>query len=632
MADYSEQQIKRLLILGSVSFALLLALLFGLYIWLELLRTEREVRTRLMDEAYAQSQAVGVRLRGAQILLSATRSLIEQQDLLDQPSLPRLQQLLQRQRNELASDVDLTVEQQLFVIDPKGRRLVGSAEALSRPIDLSTKGYFQVLRSDPAAGPQLGRLEPGLSGEPQVVLAVPLRQADDDFSGVLALSVPVTQFEAYGRHLQRRQGEVTTLFQLDGKPLFRDPPSETFIDFDLNRDPSLAKRFARMIELGRGSDRMVSPIDGSDRLFGFYRAGEYPLLAVVSQSYQAALKPWRNNLIHIGGLFIGLLLGMLVMLLLALRQLASIASHKQTERALRDVNSQLRDIQGMIDRFVILSDTDLKGTITYASDAFCNISGYRESELLGQSHRIVRHPDMPRHVFEELWRTIRSGNTWIGELQNRRKDGSSYWVEATIVPIVDAEGNCTGYRGIRQDISDKKLAERLAVTDHLTGLSNRSKLDQQLQQQISHCTRYGDNCALVMLDVDHFKQINDQFGHQIGDQVLTELSGIMRQRARETDTVGRWGGEEFLIIMPHTDLDGGMKLAEQLRQVIADYRFSTGQPQSASFGVSAYQPGDTLETMTGRADDALYRAKKSGRNRVAKQRPLESTADNAESG
>lgn len=162
---------------------------------------------------------------------------------------------------------------------------------------------------------------------------------------------------------------------------------------------------------------------------------------------------------------------------------------------------------------------------------------------------------------------------------------------------------------------NRELA-RLSVTDPLTGLYNRLKIDQTLDAEILRAQRTGQALSVIMLDLDHFKQVNDVFGHQAGDQVLVTLAALLRLRTREIDVVGRWGGEEFIVICPHTALDGALALAESVRATIDTHPFARVRHVSASLGVSSYVAGDTGKDLVARADAALYVAKNAGRNRV----------------
>lgn len=170
------------------------------------------------------------------------------------------------------------------------------------------------------------------------------------------------------------------------------------------------------------------------------------------------------------------------------------------------------------------------------------------------------------------------------------------------------------------EVVDKELKaknimlESLSVTDHLTQLFNRTRLDETLESEIDQASRYSRPFGLIMIDIDLFKAVNDSYGHQVGDQVLIELSNVLKTNSRKVDTVGRWGGEEFLIICPSTDSRGLLALAEKLRVKIGSYNFSTVGHKTASLGVTIYESGDTSHKMVARADEALYIAKRDGRN------------------
>lgn len=283
---------------------------------------------------------------------------------------------------------------------------------------------------------------------------------------------------------------------------------------------------------------------------------------------------------------------------------------------LRRVEKKLNNYVALVNKSVITSSTDLAGNIIYASNAFCRVSKYEKSELIGKNHRIIRHPDMSEEIYKELWNTITHNQTWRGEIKNKAKDGSVYWVYAVISPDFDEEGERIGYTAIRQDITDKKRAEELAITDRLTGLYNRLKLDEVLNYEIAQTRRYETPLSIIIIDIDHFKSVNDTYGHQTGDMVLIEAAQILRSCSRASDTSGRWGGEEFLIILPNTNLSGALEAAEKIRMAIENYPFSVVGQKTASFGVSEFLANENENSFIERADQALYRAKTGGRNQV----------------
>jgi diguanylate cyclase (GGDEF)-like protein len=172
----------------------------------------------------------------------------------------------------------------------------------------------------------------------------------------------------------------------------------------------------------------------------------------------------------------------------------------------------------------------------------------------------------------------------------------------------------------RELVEKNRELEVLSVTDRLTGLHNRRKLDEVLEEELVRCRRYGQAFSVIMMDIDHFKRINDSHGHHVGDTVLQEMARILRERTRDADALARYGGEEFVIICRHSSLDGAVETAERIRTAIAGNEFPGVGHATASFGVAACCEGDTSENLLERADAALYRAKGAGRNRVEADR------------
>jgi polar amino acid transport system substrate-binding protein len=161
-----------------------------------------------------------------------------------------------------------------------------------------------------------------------------------------------------------------------------------------------------------------------------------------------------------------------------------------------------------------------------------------------------------------------------------------------------------------------KQLEVLSSMDKLTNIYNRRKIDEVLSKEFERVSRTGVVFSLAMVDIDYFKSVNDNFGHQVGDSVISDISKLIKNTIRKVDIVGRWGGEEFLIICPHTQ-NYGMKIGvEKIRKNIEEHHFDNVGNRTVSIGVSSYKTGDTIDSLLKRADDALYRAKRTGRNRV----------------
>ncbi len=160
---------------------------------------------------------------------------------------------------------------------------------------------------------------------------------------------------------------------------------------------------------------------------------------------------------------------------------------------------------------------------------------------------------------------------------------------------------------------------KLSNTDTLTGLNNRQYFNKILTYELEKLKRYENRLSLIIFDIDHFKNVNDTFGHDIGDVVLKEVSGLISFSIRKTDTLARWGGEEFVILLPSTSVEKGIEVAEKLRIIIENYIFTKIKKLTCSFGVSVSRPNDDEKSFIKRADLALYKAKKYGRNCVYKE-------------
>ncbi len=207
------------------------------------------------------------------------------------------------------------------------------------------------------------------------------------------------------------------------------------------------------------------------------------------------------------------------------------------------------------------------------------------------------------------------------------------WVEIRTYPIFDTEGKVTHVAEYSRIITERKRAEddrkllikeleQLSRTDSLTGLMNRRALIEHLEQEVQRSLRYSKAIALILCDIDNFKDINDSFGHTSGDRALEMVADILRDMARKSDIIGRYGGDEFMIIIPESSLDGAEDFAERIRTTLSRKVFTTEHDKkisiSLSFGVSSFNPVmDTPDTFVSRADQALYAAKHAGRNRVA---------------
>ncbi|MCE1113863.1 MULTISPECIES: putative bifunctional diguanylate cyclase/phosphodiesterase [Pseudomonas] len=277
-----------------------------------------------------------------------------------------------------------------------------------------------------------------------------------------------------------------------------------------------------------------------------------------------------------------------------------------------------------VDAAAIFSETDLRGRITYVNQQFCSISGYSREELLGANHRILNSGLHEPSFFLDMWRALAAGRVWKGEICNRAKDGSLYWVDSTMVPLIDPHtGKVRKYVSIRFDVTEKRqllhtLQWRVGH-DVLTGLPNRAYLSDLLNQALAFSRREDVPLAVCMLDLDGFKAVNDGYGHAVGDLLLVQVAKRLQGILRGGDAVARLSGDEFVLILRY--VQGPQQLQAALQRVLqalaAPYVVREHSlTLSASIGVTLYpQDDEDTDTLVRHADQAMYVAKQRGRNR-----------------
>ncbi len=303
-----------------------------------------------------------------------------------------------------------------------------------------------------------------------------------------------------------------------------------------------------------------------------------------------------------------------------------ITERKQTEDKMRKFSHAINHSSALI----VITDTN--GRIEYVNPKFTQTTGYTSEEVMGKPLSVLKSGKTTPEVYKNLWETITSGNEWRGEFCNKKKNGELYFEFASISPVKDDNGVIMNYIAVKDDITErKKMEEELmsvrenlqkqANHDNLTGLLNRHYMSEILDKEFSRALRYQTDLSCLLLDLDYFKDINDTFGHPFGDMVLREFSDCLRQNTRKADITFRYGGEEFMLLLPNTSIDGARDVAEKIRASCDKKRYEEGKNSTTvtvSIGIASVKEHQLLEykALLALADKALYRSKAEGRNRV----------------
>lgn len=568
--------------------------------------------------ADAQKEFIDIFIRNVGLTVHAVERSTTLTAFLQHPSVERKQALRELMKTIAAADKNIF---QVRLLDRSGMELIriDKDRTLSSPFvvpdrELQNKReryYFRESVGGPPGTLWYSRfdlnIEHGTIEEPlrptfRVAMPVYRRGA---LKGVLVVNVDMAEFLSGLRH-----NTIFDTYLIDGEGYFLYRS-----DGDASWSRYIGPKRTVHDDFPEDAARLLGNGDYADgRLFAYGLEAQFKnrekikMILVPKESYLQRVRRYSDKL----ALYIGLAIILISIPMAALLAIGPNALQRKLNRLLQE-NMKYLDI---IDRYVMTSTADLRGHTTKVSSAFCEVSGYNREELVGKRHHLLKNAEMPRALSRELWQTISAGKVWSGELQNRKKDGSHYWTKTTILPEYNAENKLCSFTAISHEITDKKLIEKLSQEDPLTKLGNRAMLDNALRRELARVRRYGAKLSVILLDLDFFKSINDTYGHQVGDDVLREVAAILSANTRGTDMIGRFGGEEFLIICPETTSENAARLAEKLRRAVEGNDFGPAGRQTASFGVGGCRDSDTEETLLKRADDALYQAKAEGRNRV----------------
>ena len=512
----------------------------------------------------------------------------------------------------------------LRIADAQGDMVGGTGFVPNTRVNIADRDYFVRLRTQPEAGLVIGQPIKGrISGKWVINLSRAIRRPDGSFAGLVQGSVPLSHFIARFIPLQMGAKGSFTVFDSQFSLVVRHPAPEGGADavglpFG---SPELRERVGRGLDSGIYRARSI--LDQVERTSAFRRISGtdfYLVLGMAADDYLIAWEEEKTKALAVLILFLLASLGVAWLIQRAWRnQAVAVRALEQAYRTL-DAEKQLSQTIIRSSPFAIYT-RDRHGIVTAWNPAAEKLFGWRAEQILGKALPSV--PVGKERETLELRERVLGGESILDlEVQRQKADGRLFDLSTTLAPLNDARGEVSGYLAIAADITARKTAERqvefLAYRDVLTGLPNRLLLQDRFGQATAHADRAQSKVALLFLDLDNFKTINDSLGHAVGDALLKEVALRLGECVRETDTISRQGGDEFLIVL--SDLIGTdaitpvlLKIREQLQApcVFDGHELST----SASIGVVQYpEDGRDFETLLKKADTAMYRAKDAGRN------------------
>ena len=505
----------------------------------------------------------------------------------------------------------------LRVADRQGRVSIAVGATARETTSIADRPYFTHLRDSPNSGlvifgPVVGRI----TGKWVLVLARRLEDAHGDFAGVVYTAIDVASVSQ-------------TLASID----LGDLGSVTVYKYDLSHDDSgtIVARHAKgirpddsigstamsaelrsLLHAGRTSAtyHARSGLDHVLRTFYYRWVPDQPLIVVVGLADHDFLSEWRREAM----ILIALAIAFGLVTITATWALNRWWKRREADTALAS------GVFHTTQEGIMITDAD--GQILSVNPAFSQITGYSADEAIGNDTRLLASKRHDRAFFAAMWRQLLEGGRWQGEIWNRRKNGEVYLNLLNITALHGTSGEVQKFVAVFSDVTELRQKDdqlkRMAYQDSLTGLPNRLLLADRLGQSIEQAKRGHTKVALLFIDLDNFKVVNDSLGHNVGDTLLRLVAERLQSSLRKGDTIARAGGDEFVVICP--EVHGGAEVAEVAEKLIAQLAvpFRLGHTPvrvGASIGLALF-PGDgeDLTTLMMAADTAMYRAKADGRN------------------
>ncbi|MCW4150494.1 EAL domain-containing protein [Halomonas janggokensis] len=597
-------------------YGVALLLLLSIFAWILYEQYRQELQTLETRNAARADVVVewakGVFAQSGQALFSVAE-LVQLQGMPTEGESSAIQQAL-RNRTRSVDWVD-----DIGVIDAEGivQASARSADSIGR--DLSSSSFFQKFRDQ---DDRTELVTPLYSTAPDeryyLYQARRLTRDNGEFDGIAVARISPAVFERALQRLGVSNGESIALVDGELKLIARLPSLEDPFTAGWQVDsPETLAMLERDVD--KWSLRVTSPLDQRERLFQMQWIEELPLLVVVGEDVHLQLANWRQR----AGILAGV---MLLIAILGAWGVRHYLNRLRFEHRLHQSEAELRISATAFQTHLGMLIADANGHVLKVNNTFTRITGYSEAELVGKSPRMLNSGRHDAAFYRKLWQRVQVAGSWEGEIWSRRKNGDVFPEWLTISAVYDPQGTLTHYVATMSDISESKAAEQeihqLAFYDPLTGLANRRLFMDRMEAALKDVNRHSRWGALLFIDIDNFKQINDTLGHYVGDQLLQHLARLMGQMLRETDTLARLGSDEFAVLIEGLgkSREHTAELAENIAQKLQDM---ISQPMTvrddslsvtASIGITVVSDHtSTVDDYLQQADMALFQAKSSGR-------------------
>ena len=509
----------------------------------------------------------------------------------------------------------------IVITDEHGNSL---ATASNEAIYLGDREYFLHHQRSTDRGVFVSHpVKSKLDHEWNIAVSRRFNHPDGSFAGVVVASISSKYFSEFYRQFDNGAGGSVALVTADGFMVARNPDNDTYAGRDLSDKPLFRNP---ALQSAGGVYYFKSPLDGTHRVSFYRRSDRFPLLVLTTRQQEEVLAPWRNAAIGRTMFVFALILLIAVIGAYLVRQLRR---GQRMAVALADNEANFRMLaEGSSDMVTRIGSDE---RIQYVSPSSLGIVGWRADQLVGTPALAGVNPmDLPR--VQEMVAAMKCGDADEARVtyRTRHREKSEVWVESTLRVTRKDNGEIDGVIAISRDVTQQKdlegRLETLAIEDGLTGLANRRRFDERLAEEWSRSYRERTSLSLLMIDLDHFKWFNDEYGHLAGDECLRSVGRILAAEAkRTTDVAARYGGEEFAMLLPNTDAAGCARIGERIRRQLHD----AGIPHAlnlpsglvtASLGGAVCRPAtDRLAgqaSLVEAADRALYAAKAGGRDRL----------------